>query len=229
MSVSHYMQWGTDDKIKAEREPERNKMRRKESFPLLAYVANKKDLRRVWGKGRKTITSSQRVWVRYLMMIWGKQYGGNEYPGEECSVIGRLMTREDWTDAEGERIVKVVKDLYKLGYDGEELFQKAHEVLNPKQSLSDIIALAKESDDAAFIEMVLNKTFKRGSPIRDIAIKRYCERKYPQKIARELSGLTGCDVQWARKRAEWSEELLEEEMYYAIRREIRKENCETYH
>ncbi|MDX8001181.1 hypothetical protein FE394_18860 [Xenorhabdus sp. Reich] len=163
------------------------------------------------------------------MMIWGRQYGGNEYLGGGCSVIGRLMTREDWTDAEGERIVRVVKDLHKFGYEGEELFQKAHEVLNPKQSLSDIIALAKESDDAAFVEMVLNKTFKQGNPIRDIAIKRYCERKYPQKIARELSKLTGCDVQQARKRATWSEELLEEEMYYAIKREIIKENCEVHH
>ncbi|WP_446469254.1 hypothetical protein [Xenorhabdus stockiae] len=117
----------------------------------------------------------------------------------------------------------------KLGYQGEELFQKAHEILNPKQSLSDIIALAKESDDAAFIEQVLNKTFKRDNPIRDIAIKRYCERKYPQKIARELSRLTGCRVDWARKRSEWSEELLEEEMYYAIKREIRKENCDKHH
>ncbi|MBD2797712.1 hypothetical protein ID856_14380 [Xenorhabdus sp. 18] len=204
-------------------------MRGKDSFPLLAYVANKKDLRRVWGKGWKTITPSQRVWVRYMLMIWGRVYGGDDSPVTgACSVIGRLMTREDWTDAEGERIVKVVKDLHKLGYEGEELFQKAHEVLNPKQSLSDIIALAKELDDAAFVEMVLNKTFKLGSPIRDIAIKRYCERKYPQKIARELSRLTDCDVQWARKRAVWSEELLEEEMYYAIKREISKENCETH-
>ncbi|MDE9443896.1 hypothetical protein KKJ09_19500 [Xenorhabdus bovienii] len=204
-------------------------MRGKDSFPLLAYVANKKDLRRVWGKGWKTITPSQRVWVRYLMMIWGRQYGGNEYHGGECSVIGRLMTREDWTDAEGERIVKVVKDLHKLGYEGEGLFQKAHEILNPKQSLSDIIALAKESDDAAFVESVLNRTFKLGNPVRDVAIKRYCDRKCPQKIARELSRLTGCDVQQARKRAVWSEELLEEEMYYAIKREIRKESHETCH
>ncbi|MBI6548229.1 hypothetical protein [Xenorhabdus lircayensis] len=109
------------------------------------------------------------------------------------------------------------------------MFQKSHEILNPKQTLSDIIALAKESDDAAFVEKVLNKTFKLGNPVRDVAIKRYCECKYPQKIARELSKLTGCDVQWARKRATWSEELLEEEMYYAIKREISKENCETHH
>ncbi|MCC8379873.1 hypothetical protein [Xenorhabdus sp. PB30.3] len=204
-------------------------MRGKDSFPLLAYVANKKDLRRVWGKGRKTITPSQRVWVRYLMMIWGRKYGGNEYYGGACSVIGRLMIRTEWSDTEGERIIKVVKDLNKSGYQGEELFQKAHEILNPKQSLSDIIALAKESDDAAFIEQVLNKTFKRDNPIRDIAIKRYCEQKYPQKIARELSRLTGCRVDWARKRSEWSEELLEEEMYYAIKREIRKENCDKHH
>ncbi|MCC8463846.1 MULTISPECIES: hypothetical protein [Photorhabdus] len=195
-------------------------MRHNESFSLLAYIANNKDLRRAWGKGWKTITPSQRVWVRYMLMIWGKQHSGREEPSSECSVIGRLMIRTEWSDTEGQRIIKVVKDLHKFGYRGEELFKKAKDILSPKQSLSDIITLAKESDDAAFIEKVLNKTFKKGNPVRDIAIKRYCERKNPQKIARELSYLTGCDIQYARKRVVWCEELLESEMYYAIKREM---------
>ncbi|WP_273827457.1 hypothetical protein [Providencia rettgeri] len=198
-------------------------MRSDEPFYLLAHYSSKNELRRVWGSGRKNALESKRAWVRYMLMTWGKVYGGDDYAGGgECSVIGRLMIRSDWSENEGKRIIGVVNDLHKMGYKGDELFKKSHEILNPKSSLSDLIALAKESDDAAFIEGVINKTFKLDNPIRHVAIKRYCDRKYTQKMARELTFKKKISIQQSTRRIEWALDLLEEELFYAIKREEEK-------
>lgn len=69
----------------------------------------------------------------------------------------------------------------------------------------------------------MSKTIKRDSPIRSVAIKRYCDRKCAQDIARMIERETGADVQASRKRVIWCEEILEEEMFYAIKREMEKE------
>ena len=139
------------------------------------------------------------------------------------NVIGRLMVRSEWSETQSERIVEVVNSLHKQGYRGEELFKKSREIVIPASSASNIIALAKESDDAAFVESVMKKAIKRESPIRDVAIKRYCDRKCPQDIARMISYITGADVQFCRKRVIWCEEILEEEMYYAMKHAMEKE------
>ncbi len=201
-------------------------MRECDPFNLLSLYSSKNELRRVWGSNRKNALDSKRVWIRYMLMTWGKEYGGNDYPHSGSdSVIGRLMIRTEWSETEGERIIKVVKDLYKMGYQGEELFKKSHEILNPKNKISDLIALAKESDDAAFVENVITKTFAKNNPIRHVAIKRYCERKYPQKMARELSYQTKISIQQAVRRIGWAESILEEEMFYAMKHELERELC----
>ncbi len=97
------------------------------------------------------------------------------------------------------------------------------ELVIPQSSFSHIITLAKESDDAAFVERVMVKTFHRESPVRDVAIKRYCNRNCTQDIARIISYITGADIQYCRKRVVWCEKVLESEMFYAMKRELEKE------
>lgn len=196
------------------------------ALKLLPLYARQSDLRRAWCKGKKTVTPSQRVWTRYLLMLWGKHLGGDDYDCGGGSVIGRLMIQTEWTDARAEKIIETVNWLYEKGYRGDELFKRSREVVIPGTTFASIIALAKESDDAAFVERVMVKAIKRGSPIRDVAISRYCERKRPQDIARHMNYETGVDIQFARKRVIWCEEILEEEMFYAIKREMEKEITE---
>ncbi|EFA4268531.1 hypothetical protein C5918_004982, partial [Escherichia coli O145:H25] len=109
------------------------------------------------------------------------------------------------------------------GLRGDELYKKARELVIPQSSFSHIITLAKESDDAAFVERVMVKTFHRESPVRDVAIKRYCYRKCTQDIAMMISYITGADIQYCRKRVVWCEKVLESEMFYAMKRELEKE------
>ncbi|MFT4271826.1 MAG: hypothetical protein QM578_12510 [Pantoea sp.] len=191
-------------------------------YSLVQYP-RQSDIRRVWCRGKKTITPSQRVWTRYLLMLWGKHLGGEEYFGGCGSVIGQMMLRTEWSQQRSDEIIHAVNMLHEQGYRGDELFKRSREMVIPGTTAASLIALAKESDDAAFVERVISKTFIRTSPIRDIGIMRYCERKNAQEIARDIAWVNSCDVQLARKRVIWCEQILEEEMFYAVKREMEKE------
>jgi hypothetical protein len=180
--------------------------------------------RRVWKHPKKTINSRQKAWVHYMLQVWGKVNAGDDSPGGAINVIGRLMIRTQWSDDKASQIESVVMRLYEEdGLRGDVLYQKARELVLPQSSFSNIIALAKESDDAAFVERVMIKTFHRESPVRDVAIKRYCGRNCTQDIARVMAWSTGADIQYCRKRVAWCEKVLEAEMFYAMKRELEKE------
>ncbi|MXR83821.1 hypothetical protein GTJ59_24300, partial [Enterobacter hormaechei] len=83
---------------------------------------------------------------------------GDDSPAGAVNVIGRLMIRTQWNPDMGGHIERMVNWLYsdKGGaLRGEELYKKARELVIPQSSTSNIIALAKESDDAAFVEKVM--------------------------------------------------------------------------
>ncbi|HFT6317875.1 TPA: hypothetical protein ACHGSG_005211, partial [Escherichia coli] len=61
------------------------------------------------------------------------------------------------------------------------------------------------------------------SPVRDVAIRRYCNRDSTQDIARMISQITGVDIQYCRRRVVWCERVLDSEMFYAMKRELEKE------
>ena len=182
--------------------------------------------RRVWKHPKKTITTKQRAWVRYMMSVWGRINRGDDSPAGAVNVIGRLMIRTQWNPDMGGHIERMVNWLYsdKGGaLRGEELYKKARELVIPQSSTSNIIALAKESDDAAFVEKVMVKLFHRESPVRDYAIKRYCERNCTQDIARKMHLITGLDIQACRRRVVWCENVLDSEIFYAMKREMENE------
>lgn len=182
--------------------------------------------RRVWKHPKKTITTKQRAWVQYMMSVWGRVNRGDDSPAGAINVIGRLMIRSEWSPDMGGHIERMVNWLYSDeggAHRGEELYKKARELVIPQSSFSNIIALAKESDDAAFVERVMVKTFHRESPVRDVAIKRYCNRNCTQDIARLMNAVTGMDIQSCRRRVVWCENVLDSEIFYAMRREIEKE------
>lgn len=194
--------------------------------PILGMVNFLDDahFRRVWKHPKKTINSRQKAWVHYMLQVWGKVNAGDDSPGGAINVIGRLMIRSQWSDDKAKQIESVVMRLYEEdGLRGDALYQKARELVIPQSSTSNIIALAKESDDAAFVERVMVKTFHRESPVRDVAIKRYCDRNCTQDIARLISQATGVDIQYCRKRVVWCEKVLEAEMFYAMKRGLEKE------
>lgn len=189
----------------------------------LSGVRSAAEMRRLFGNGWKTINESQRAWIRHLMTVWGDHLGGEEYERGEINVIGRLMMRSEWNEQKAKQIEKIVTELHCEGYRGEELHRKARDLLIHQSATGNIIALAKESDDAAFMESVMVKTFGRDNPIRSVARLRYCKCKSAQKMIQSLVYFTGISSKEARNRMEWSLEILEGEMFYAVKREMEKE------
>lgn len=192
-----------------------------DALAQLAQVMRKSDLKKRYLKPVRLITPLQSAWVRCLLDVWGEKYGGSVGPDSgKSSVIGRLMIRKEWNDRESERILEVVDNLHKQGYKGNELFIKAQQLINPQNSVSNLLDRANEQEDADIVEAVICRLFEPANPIRHVAIKYYCERKCAQDIAYELSRLTGIHVESSRKRIRWCRDLLEASVYHAIMREL---------
>ena len=189
----------------------------------LSGIRSAAEMRRLFGNGWKTINRSQQAWVRHLLTVWGDHLGSEDYDRGEVNVIGRLMMRCEWSEQKGKQIEKIVSQLHCEGLRGEELFRKARDLLMPQTSTANIIALAKESDDAAFVESVLVKTFGKDNPLRNVARLRYCKRKSAQNIGSCLIYYTRITPKEARNRVEWAMDIIEGEMFYAIKREMEKE------
>lgn len=189
----------------------------------LAGVRTSADMRRLFGTGWKTINRSQQAWIRNLLSVWGDHLSGDEYERGEINLLGRLMMRCEWSEQKARQIERVVTELHCEGYRGEELLRKARDILVPQSSAGSIIALAKESDDAAFMESVIVKTFGRDNPIRSVARLRYCKCKSAQNLAQSLIYFTGVTPKEARNRMEWAQDVLEGELYYAVKREMENE------
>lgn len=188
-----------------------------DALAALAQVMRKSDLKKRYLNPVKLITPLQSAWVRCLLDVWGEKYGGHVGPDSgKVSVIGRLMIRKEWNDRESERIIEVVENLHKQGYKGDELFIKAKQIINPQNSVSNLLERANEQEDADLVESVICRLFAPNNPIRHVAIKYYCERKCSQDIALELAKLTGIDSQSAWRRIKWCRELLEASVFHAI-------------
>lgn len=199
-------------------------MKRLSPVYSMVNFADDAHFRRVWRHPKKTITTRQRAWVHYMLSVWGKVNRGDDSPGGAVNVIGRLMIRSQWSEDKSQQIERVVMMLHdEQGLRGDALYKKARELVIPQTALSNIIALAKETDDAAFVERVMIKTFHRESPVRDVAIKRYCDCNCTQDIAKSISYFTGMDVSSARRRVTWCENVLDAEIFYAMKREMEKE------
>lgn len=192
-----------------------------DALAQLAQVMRKSDLKKKYLKPVALITPLQSAWVRCLLDMWGEKYGGSVGPESgKVGVIGRLMIRKEWNDRESERIMEVVESLHKQGYRGDELFIKAKQIINPQNSVSNLLDRANEQEDADLVESVICRIFAPNNPIRHVAIKYYCERKCAQEIAYELSRLTGIHIETSRKRIRWCRELLEASLYHAIKHEL---------
>ncbi|UIW10313.1 hypothetical protein [Flyfo siphovirus Tbat2_3] len=190
----------------------------------LPLISDEAHLRRVWKYPKKVITKKQQAWVHYMLSVWGRANRGDDSPQKAINVIGRLMIRSHWSQDKADQICQVVTKLHdEDGLRGDDLYRKARDIVIPQSSTSNIIALAKESDDVAFVERVMCKVIKRDSPVRSVAIRQYCHRNCPQDIARDIAKVTGCDIQAARKRVIWCSNILDAEMFYAMKREMENE------
>ncbi|CDH33746.1 hypothetical protein [Xenorhabdus bovienii] len=187
---------------------------KKGDFTDLAYFRSENQLRQKWCKGVGKITPSDRTWVRYMLMLWGADNQGDDLPdGGNINVIGRLMVRDTWDDGTTTAIKLVMTNYAKLGYTGKELLEKVKEVIMPHRSTLGALRLAKEKDDAEFVEKCMTEIFTIDNPIRDVVIKRYKKCKSSQNILEALSHKTGIDIDSAKRRIRWANKAAEDMIY----------------
>lgn len=194
----------------------------------LAGFERKTQLRRVWAKGAKKITPLQQTWTRYMLMNWGEKYRGKEGPTSGVgNIIGRMMWCNEWNSEQGERIKVILTNLTYQGYMGNDLIRKVKEIFLPNSSGASAISLAKEQDDAEFVEMVINKTLSTRSPLREVVIRHYLERKVPQVISVKLTELTGMELESSRRRVRWAENAAEDLLFAAMQIEMENEKLQV--
>ncbi|WP_426577710.1 hypothetical protein ACP179_06505 [Xenorhabdus stockiae] len=187
---------------------------KKGDYTELAGFKSEKQLRQKWCRGVKKITPSDRTWVRYMLMLWGAENQGDDSPvSGNINIIGRLMVREAWDDGTTTAIKLVMTNYAKLGYTGKELLEKVKEVIMPNKSTLGALRLAKEKDDAEFVEKCMTEAFTVDNPIRDVVIKRYKMRRSSQSILESLSHKTGIDIDSAKRRVRWANNAAEDMLY----------------
>ena len=193
----------------------------------LANFERETQLRRLWAKGTRKITPLQQTWTRYMLMNWGAKYRGKEGPASSAgNIIGRMMWCNEWNSDQGERIKVIFTNLLNQGYMGNDLIRKVKEIFLPNSSGSSAISLAKEQDDAEFVEKIINKTLSTHSPLREVVIRHYLDCKVPQVISEKLTELTGMELESSRRRVRWAENAAEDLLFAAMQMEMENEKLQ---
>lgn len=177
------------------------------------------------GKYRR-LTPAQNRWVRSLLNHWGGAYGGSGT--EHLSGGGGMwsMILTGWTGEQQERITTVLAGLRKIGYTGDALLQQARAIMWPKKSLSDLIGKAGDQEEADFMESIILKSFRAGSPVYEIGKDYYTWRRSITDMARWMQHYHApfLTEKQCIDRVRWCIELFNSAVFFTLIAEIGIEN-----
>ncbi len=201
------------------------------AWATVAGVSRKKYL----GKYQR-LTRLQTLWITSLLNAWGDMYGGNTDGKLKCSggsgVWGQIVP-EQWDDESAARIVKVLGDLRKLGYRGEEQLKKATTILWPQRSLESMLVAADAGEECDFMEKAVLASMKHDNPVYIIGklfytgrnntvsvLGRYMQNHYAPWLTRDQVD----------DRVRWCIEIFNSAVFVAVRAAIcieNEENCKN--
>lgn len=178
----------------------------------------------------KRLNEVQAGWIKSLLSVWGECVGGStagHLTGGGGSFWGCII-HEDWNDDQAQKITRVLNELRKAGYKGEELIAMAKTIIWPKESLADMIANAKEADDATFVESVILKAFKKDNPVYILGLDYYTTTKTVTDMGRYMRHYHAPHLTriQSEDRVRWCIELFNYAAFVAIRAAICAENAE---
>lgn len=208
--------------------PQQKRMLMHDSWTTVSRVTRKQYL----GKFKR-LTRLQTLWITSLLNAWGDMYGGNTDGKLKCSggngVWGQIMP-EQWDDESAARIVKVMADLRKLGYRGEEQLKKATTILWPQRSLDSMLVAADAGEECDFMEKAVLASMKHDNPVYVIGklfytgrnntvsvLGRYMQNHYAPWLTRDQVG----------DRVRWCIEIFNSSVFFAVRAAICVENAEN--
>ncbi|EKF63526.1 hypothetical protein B194_3592 [Serratia plymuthica A30] len=207
--------------------PQQKRTLTHDSWTTVSRVTRKKYL----GKFQR-LTRLQTLWISSLLNAWGDMYGGNTDGKLKCSGgsgMWRQVISEDWDIESAARIVKVMADLRKLGYRGEEQLKKATTILWPQRSLESMMAAADVEEEGDFMEKAVLASMKHDNPVYVIGklfytgrnntvsvLGRYMQNHYAPWLTRDQVD----------DRVRWCIEIFNSAVYFAVRDAICIENEE---
>lgn len=208
--------------------PQQKRTLTHESWTTVSRVTRKQYL----GKYER-LTRLQTLWITSLLNAWGDMYGGNTDGKLSCSGgsgMWRQVVSEDWDVESAARIVKVMVDLRKLGYRGEEQLKKATEILWPQRTLESMMLSADAGEECDFMEKAVLASMKHDNPVYVIGklfytgrnstvsvLGRYMQNHYAPWLTRDQVD----------DRVRWCIEIFNSSVFFAVRAAICIENAEN--
>lgn len=181
------------------------------------------------GKYRR-LTPSQSRWVRSLLGMWGREFGGSgtEHLTDSAGMWSMILT--GWTGEQQERITTVLAGLRKMGYSGDQLITQAKAIIWPKKSLSDLMCKAADEEEAEFMERIILKSFAKNSIVYEIGKDYYTWRKTINDMARWMQRYHApfLTEKQCIDRVRWCIELFNSAVFFTLIAELgveREENC----
>ncbi|WP_426577090.1 hypothetical protein ACP179_23240 [Xenorhabdus stockiae] len=175
------------------------------------------------GKARR-LTPAQERWVKAILSLWADEMGGSAYSGgyggSGCDGIWRFVS--GWSGEQQEKFMDVFDNLRTAGYKGEELLRKAHMILFPKQSLSDMFKRASDIDEANFVEKAILKAFSKSNPVYVLATDYYLRRNTVQTLANYMQSdiALWLTIKQCIDRVKWCISLFHAKIYMVLQDEI---------
>lgn len=181
------------------------------------------------GKYRR-LTPAQSRWVRSLLGMWGREFGGSgtEHLTDSAGMWSMILT--GWTGEQQERITTVLAGLRKMGYSGDQIITQAKAIIWPKKSLSDLMEKASDEEEAEFMEQVILKSFTKSSIVYEIGKDYYTWRKTINDMARwmQYHHAPFLTEKQCTDRVRWCIELFNSAVFFTLITELgieNKENC----
>lgn len=181
------------------------------------------------GKYRR-LTPSQSRWVRSLLGMWGREFGGSgtEHLTDSAGMWSMIIT--GWTGEQQERITTVLAGLRKMGYTGDQLITQAKAIIWPKKSLSELMGKAADEEEAEFMERIILKSFAKNSIVYEIGKDYYTWRKTINDMARWMQRYHApfLTEKQCIDRVRWCIELFNSAVFFTLIAELgaeREENC----
>lgn len=181
------------------------------------------------GKYRR-LTPSQSRWVRSLLGMWGREFGGSgtEHLTDSAGMWSMIIT--GWTGEQQERITTVLAGLRKMGYSGDQLITQAKAILWPKKSLSELMGKAVDEEETEFMERIILKSFAKNSIVYEIGKDYYTWRKTINDMARWMQRYHApfLTEKQCIDRVRWCIELFNSAVFFTLIAELsaeREENC----
>lgn len=179
-------------------------IKNKNSYSQLIQLKNKKQL----GKGTQ-LTNYQQLVVENILTGWGA-WSYEDIRERDENVIAKMMfTSHQISDT---ALVDIIENLYNQGYRGENLFQRASDII---ASMKHRQAETLTDDEAMRVDHLLIETFGKNNPIIKIAVNYYVYGHHIREIAHYIEKLTNYRLTHyqALNRVKWCLDYLKSHFY----------------